>query len=40
MFEVERADDRRVISDIVHVLKNGGRWLRLPARVWSSNDGL
>ena len=23
---VERVDDRRVISGIVHVLKSGGRW--------------
>src|SRR5256885_16950950 len=27
---VERADDRRVISGIVHVLKNGCRWCDCP----------
>ena len=26
----ERADDRRVISGIVHVLKSGGRWVDAP----------
>ena len=26
-----RVDDRRVISGIVHVLKNGGRWVDAPA---------
>ncbi|MGF7173173.1 transposase [Azospirillum doebereinerae] len=26
-----RADDRRVISGIVHVLKSGGRWVAAPA---------
>lgn len=26
-----RADDRRVISGIVHVLKSGGRWVDAPA---------
>lgn len=25
-----RVDDRRVISDIVHVLKSGGRWIDAP----------
>jgi transposase len=28
---VARADDRRVISGIVHVLKSGGRWADAPA---------
>ncbi|MEB0161155.1 IS5/IS1182 family transposase, partial [Pseudomonas sp. AH2 (2023)] len=28
-----RVDDRRVISTIVHMLKWGGRWGRLPGRV-------
>ena len=27
----ERADDRRVISGIVHMLQCGARWRRLPA---------
>ena len=31
---VERLDDRRVISGIVHVL------VRLSARIWSSDHGL
>jgi len=26
----ERADDRRVISGIIHVLKSGGRWIDAP----------
>ncbi len=26
-----RADDRRVISGIIHVLKSGGRWVDAPA---------
>jgi len=29
----ERGDDRRVISDIVHVLKSGGRWTDAPRDV-------
>src|SRR6478736_6615573 len=33
---VERADDRRVISGIVHVLKSGCRWCDCPHR---STDG-
>ena len=28
-----RADDRRVISGIVHVLKSGGRWTDAPRKV-------
>lgn len=28
---VPRADDRRVISGIVHVLMSGGRWVDAPA---------
>ena len=28
---VARVDDRRVISDIVHVLMSGGRWVDAPA---------
>jgi transposase len=36
---VERADDRRVISGIVHVLKSGSL-VRLPARVWTSDNDL
>ena len=28
---VERQDDRRVISGIVHVLRSGGRWVDAPA---------
>src|SRR3954462_708355 len=30
---VERADDRRVISGIVHVLKSGCRWCDCPSTV-------
>lgn len=28
---VARADDRRVISGIMHVLRSGGRWVDAPA---------
>ena len=28
---VARVDDRRVLSGIIHVLKNGGRWADCPA---------
>ena len=28
---VPRADDRRVISGIIHVIKSGGRWVDAPA---------
>jgi transposase len=28
---VQRVDDRRVISGIVHVLKSGGRWIDAPS---------
>ncbi len=27
---VERVDDRRVISGIIHILKTGGRWVDAP----------
>ena len=37
---VERVDDPRVISGIVHVLKSGCSLMRLPARVWSSDNDL
>ena len=37
---VERADDRRVISGIVHVLEKWLSLVRLPARVWSSDNDL
>ena len=36
---VERVDDRRVISGIVHVLKSLSL-VRLPARVWSCDNDL
>ena len=36
---VERADDRRVISGIVHVLKSLPL-VRLPGSLWSANDDL
>ncbi len=35
-----RTDDRRVISGIVHVLKAGCRWQRLPGRLRAFDDGL
>jgi hypothetical protein len=37
---VERVDDRPAISGIVHVLKERLSLVRLPARVWSSDDDL
>ena len=37
---VERADDRRVISGIVHVLKMRLPLVRLPAELWSADDDL
>ena len=33
---VERVDDRRVISGIVHVLKKRLPLVRLPTRTWSN----
>jgi transposase len=33
-------DDRRVISGIVHVLKSGCRWQRLPLVLRSADDNL
>ena len=35
-----RADDRRVISGIVHVLKSGCRWCDCPPELWSADDDL
>ena len=35
-----RVDDRRVISGIVHVLKSGSRWARLPRGLWSPHNDL
>ena len=37
---VERADDRRVISGIVHVSEKRLSLVRLPARVWTSDNDL
>jgi transposase len=37
---IERVDDRRVISGVVHILKTGLPLVRLPARVRSSDDHL
>ena len=36
----ERVDDRRVISDIVHVLKSGGRWTDAPRDVYGPKKTL
>jgi len=36
----ERADDRRVISGILHVLRSGCRWKDCPAGVRSAHDDL
>ena len=35
-----RVDDRRVISGILHVLKTGCRWPRLPLEVWTAHNDL
>ena len=32
-----RADDRRVLSGVVHALKSGGRWGDCPEHVYDSN---
>ena len=37
---VERADDRRVISGIIQVLKKRLPLVRLAARIWSPDDDL
>ena len=37
---VERADDRRVISGIVHVLKMRLPLVRLPGSLWPADDDL
>ena len=37
---IERADDRRVISGIVQVLKSGCRWCDCPPRVWTTDHDL
>ena len=36
-----RVDDRRVLSGIVHALRNGGRWadLRIPMKAATDSDG-
>lgn len=33
-----RVDDRRVISGIVHRLREGCRWRALPGRLWALYD--
>ena len=37
---VERADDRRVLSGIVHALKSGGRWADCPRDVYGPKKTL
>ncbi len=36
----EREDDRRVLSGIVHALKNGGRWADCPREVYGPKKTL
>jgi transposase len=36
----QRADDRRVISGIVHVLKSGGRWADAPTELYGPKKTL
>ena len=35
-----RADDRRVVSGILHTLRTGARWRDVPAAVWTGHHGL
>jgi mannitol 2-dehydrogenase len=37
---VERVDDRRVLSGIVHALKSGGRWADCPREVYGPKKTL
>ena len=37
---IARVDDRRMVSGIVFVIRNGLRWRDAPARVWSAQDDL
>jgi len=37
---VERVDDRRVISGIIHVLKTGGRWIDAPRAEYGPHKTL
>ncbi len=37
---VERVDDRRVISGIIHVLKTGGRWVDAPRSEYGPHKTL
>lgn len=36
----ERVDDRRVLSGIVHALKNGGRWADCPREIYGPKKTL
>lgn len=36
----DRVDDRRVLSGIVHALKNGGRWADCPREVYGPKKTL
>ncbi len=36
----DRVDDRRVLSVIVHALKNGGRWANCPREVFGPKKTL
>ena len=36
----ERVDDRRVLSGIVHALKNGGRWVDCPREIYGPKKTL
>ena len=36
----ERVDDRRVLSEIVHAVKNGGRWADCPREVYGPKKTL
>src|SRR5881227_3340005 len=35
-----RVDDRRVVSGIVYVIRNGLRWKDAPGRLWPAQDAV
>ncbi|GBQ50823.1 transposase [Komagataeibacter sucrofermentans DSM 15973] len=37
-YGVPRVDDRRVLSGIVYVIRNGLQWKDAPKSVWSAQD--
>ncbi len=37
---IPRSDDRKVISGIIHVIRNGLRWRDAPGRLWPAQNSL